>query len=136
MAGKGKPGRAKWLPTTDQLGRLAKLTGRGMTLEHAALHVGVSYVTLNERIKDTPEVLLAIQKGRADYMAKLTEKLDKSIDDGETSSLHFAIRMIGGWQERHEVTGPDGGPVSVVHAPVGNKRARTILEHIDKARKK
>jgi len=88
---------------------------RGL-LTHAADVLGCNRVTIYEYAKKYPEVQAAIDSAR-DRMTDVAEgKLFQKISEGDNTALIFYLKTQGkkrGYVERQEVTGAEGGELTV-----------------------
>ena len=64
------------------LEKVEEYAGLGLTREEIALSLGVSYSTLNRRVKESEEVDAAMKRGRAKANIKVGNALMKAIDRG------------------------------------------------------
>jgi len=88
---------------------------RGL-LTHAADALGCSRMTIYNYAKEYPEVQAAIDSAR-DRMTDVAEgKLFQKISEGDNTALIFYLKTQGkkrGYVERQEVTGAEGGELTV-----------------------
>lgn len=98
------------------LEKVEKLASRGLTQEQIAWSFGYAPSTLSMQKKKSIELDEAIKRGRAKGIAVMANALFDQGVAGNTASAIFWLKNNAGWTDRQsmEVSGPHGGPVSVV----------------------
>lgn len=69
------------------LEKVEEYAGLGLTREEIALSLGVSYSTLNRRVKESEEVDAAMKRGRAKANIKVGNALMKAIEGGNVTAI-------------------------------------------------
>lgn len=95
------------------LGVLANAASIGCTVEEIASVMGCAPSTLYLRVKDTPEIQEAIEAGRAKGRATLRRLQWQGANTGNPTMLIWLGKQLLGQKDKHEVGGPDGGPMVV-----------------------
>lgn len=97
------------------LQKVEELAGLGLTRAEVALSLGVSYSTLNRRMKDSDDFAEAVKKGRAKANIFVGGQLMEKIRNGDTTAIIFYLKTRAGWTETHrtEVSGAGGGALKV-----------------------
>lgn len=93
--------------TADQIEELARA---GLSVAQVAGSLRVSETTLRNRLRDKKAFQLALEKGRADSVEKVSNKLFESAMSGNVTAQIFFLKCRAGWKEtdKHELTGADG----------------------------
>jgi hypothetical protein len=93
--------------TADQIEELARA---GLSVAQIAGSLRVSETTLRNRLRDKKAFQLALEKGRADSVEKVSNKLFESAMSGNVTAQIFFLKCRAGWKEtdKHELTGADG----------------------------
>jgi len=82
----------------------------------AAKEIGCAPVTIYRRAAKDKKIQDIIDSYRGQLIDKAELKLEQAVLNGEPWALNLALKTIGkqrGYVERQEVTGADGGPVTV-----------------------
>jgi hypothetical protein len=82
----------------------------------AARELGCAPNTIYNRMKKTPALKQAVEDARGEVVDYAEQKLRLAILNGEPWAIAMALKTIGkhrGYVERQEVTGADGGAVTV-----------------------
>ena len=90
--------------------RLARI---GATNEEIGVVCDCSRDTVQERIKDTPEIAAAIARGRADLKVSLRRMQVKLARTGNATMLIWLGKQLLDQHDKTEVTGDGGGPLQV-----------------------
>lgn len=105
----------KKIPLTKrQIKLLEQLAGQGLNIPQMAAILGLSQRTLERRLKDTPDAIGGLEKGRAAAARKVTETAYKLAVSGKAPAMTmFWLKCRERWTERHvlEHVGKDGGPI-------------------------
>jgi hypothetical protein len=111
---RAKTGRPRKDLSEDQIGQVEKLAAV-LTQEQIADFLGISDVTLRQRIKDDPRVSAAYLRGRARAFAGAGQTLLKQGLNGNSHALIFYLKAQAKWKETNvnEHAGIDGGPLTV-----------------------
>jgi len=126
-------GRPKWIPTPEQVEDIETMAKKGLTLEQIAGNLGVSYVTLNARSKELPEILEALKRGKARAINLVAGKLYQQALRGIPAAMIFWLKNCAGWRDRQEHSTPPGQPFEVVRKePTVDEDAETASV-LDKA---
>ena len=94
-------------PTDDLRRQVESASGLGLPQDQICALVGVSDVTLRKHYE--PELAL----GKAKASAQVAKSLfNKAVQQGDTTAMIWWTKAQMRWAEtqRHENTGPDGGP--------------------------
>lgn len=110
---KRKPGRPKAEINIETLRGLALIH---CTIEEAAQVLGVHPDTLENRIKDEPELQQAWEGGKATGKMSLRRLQWRHANGTGNSAVHMAIHLSKHWLKQtekvlNEHTGKDGGPI-------------------------
>lgn len=86
-----------------------------------ALHV--SRATIHNRIAEQPTLQAAINQAREAYVDSVESALYDNALSGNVAAQIFVMKAHPaakrrGWSERHELSGPDGGPIGVTRIEV------------------
>lgn len=107
------------LKVTDEQIEAALWAEDGL-ITHAATRLGISRVSLRERLAKRKEHFDAILSEAREAVVDSAERCVKDkIADGDLQAAQFMLRTIGrkrGYGERTEITGADGGPLEVADA--------------------
>lgn len=103
----GAEAQVKWSRSLRAL--VKRLASFGLTDDQIADAIETSEATLKRYC--AAELAL----GRAKALATIAGKLYVKAAAGDTACMIFYLKSRGGWRERVEVTGKDGGPVEVAH---------------------
>ena len=76
------------------LEKVEEYAGLGLTREEIALSLGVSYSTLNRRVKESEEVDAAMKRGRAKANIKVGNALMKAIEGGNVTAIIFYLKIF------------------------------------------
>ena len=82
----------------------------------AARELGCAPNTIYNRMKRVPSIKQAVEDARGEVVDYAEQKLRLAILNGEPWAIAMALKTIGkhrGYVERQEVTGADGGAVTV-----------------------
>lgn len=85
------------------LQKVEEYAGLGLTREEIALSLGVSYSTLNRRVKESEEVDAAMKRGRAKANIKVGNALMKAIEGGNVTAIIFYLKARAGWTEKQQI---------------------------------
>lgn len=85
------------------LEKVEEYAGLGLTREEIALSLGVSYSTLNRRIKESDEVDAAMKRGRAKANIRVGNALMKAIEGGNVTAIIFYLKARAGWTEKQQI---------------------------------
>ena len=86
-----------------------------------ALHV--NRATIHNRIAESPTLQAAIDQARESYVDSVESALYENALNGNVAAQIFVMKAHPaakrrGWGERHELSGPDGGPIGVTRIEV------------------
>lgn len=76
-----------------------------------------SYMTIKGRIDDHPQLKELRDNLRQSIIDKAEQNVFDAVEEGDLVQSNFLLRTLGanrGWTPRQEVTGKDGGALSVV----------------------
>lgn len=85
------------------LEKVEEYAGLGLTREEIALSLGISYSTLNRRIKESEDVDAAMKRGRAKANIKVGNSLMKAIEGGNVTAIIFYLKARAGWTEKQQI---------------------------------
>lgn len=85
------------------LEKVEEYAGLGLTREEIALSLGISYSTLNRRIKESADVDAAMKRGRAKANIKVGNALMKAIEGGNVTAIIFYLKARAGWTEKQQI---------------------------------
>lgn len=85
------------------LEKVEEYAGLGLTREEIALSLGISYSTLNRRIKESEDVDAAMKRGRAKANIKVGNALMKAIEGGNVTAIIFYLKARAGWTEKQQI---------------------------------
>ena len=85
------------------LEKVEEYAGLGLTREEIALSLGVSYSTLNRRVKESEEVDAAMKRGHAKANIKVGNALMKAIEGGNVTAIIFYLKARAGWTEKQKI---------------------------------
>lgn len=85
------------------LEKVEEYAGLGLTREEIALSLGISYSTLNRRIKESEDVDTAMKRGRAKANIKVGNALMKAIEGGNVTAIIFYLKARAGWTEKQQI---------------------------------
>ena len=85
------------------LQKVEEYAGLGLTREEIALSLGISYSTLNRRIKESEDVDAAMKRGRAKANIKVGNALMKAIEGGNVTAIIFYLKARAGWTEKQQI---------------------------------
>jgi len=88
-----------------------------------ARELHVSRGTVRNRIADSPRLQQMVDDARESYVDSVESALYENALTGNVAAQIFVMKAHPaakrrGWSERHEMTGPDGGPVLVERVEV------------------
>lgn len=93
--------------------KVEELASLGLTTEQIASHLGVSYSTLNRRIKELPEDEDPIRTGKAKGVAIVTNKLMELVKKGNLGAIIFYLKCKGGWEEKNNINVKTEQPIQI-----------------------
>jgi hypothetical protein len=115
---KRKGGRPPFEPTAEQRRTVHAMVAYGIPLTEIQKVIGIDRKTLSKHFKQ--EIATAATEANAKVAQALYRQ---AVDNGNTTAQIFWLKTKAGWREtsRHELTGPDGGPISgSVHVRFGD----------------
>lgn len=112
MANVGRPSEYR----NDFAEKCRAFMGQGFSLTAFAGHIGVNRDTVVDWQKKFPEFSVAVKDGQAARTMYLEQGLLENEIGPKITARIFALKNADpeGWRDRHEVSGPDGGPLQVV----------------------
>ena len=98
-----------------------------------ARRLRVSRGTIHNRIADSPTLQAALDDARETYVDAVESALYANALGGNVAAQIFVMKAHPaakrrGWSERHELGGPDGGPV--LHEHKGEVQLHGGVEHV------
>lgn len=114
----GRPGPARYAPTSEQRGLVEGMVGAGLRRVDVASLMGISPTTLRAHFA------AELRKGDAKAIYNVAMALynnatsaSKGHPHGNVTAQIFFLKCRAGWREtsRTEVTGPDGEPIAHAH---------------------
>jgi hypothetical protein len=111
-------------PTDEHRRQVEVLAGLGLPQQQIAVLVNCDPKTLRKHFD------LELELCNAKATAKIAQTLFNKALGGDTATLIFWMKVRAGWREvaRVEVSGPDGGPVELVHS--ARERISARLEQL------
>ena len=92
----------KRLLTPDEIRRCEIYYAYGMTQKEMAALIGVSIATFERRIKDQPELLEGLLKGKAKADTQVIDSLFKNaVKKGNVTAQIFWLKTRRGWSEHN-----------------------------------
>jgi transcriptional regulator with XRE-family HTH domain len=129
------------LPDLDKVEELA---AKGLTQEQIAKVLGMHWSTLIEKKRAFPKFSEAIERGKARGTHAMANALYDAGMNGNVSAMTFYLDRRGGWKQTVELTGKDGGPITLAAMreafaaeiegtakPVSKKKAKQITDESD-----
>ncbi|TQE96068.1 MAG: hypothetical protein FKY71_16850 [Spiribacter salinus] len=103
-------GRPAHEPTDQQRRQVEAMAGYGIPHLDMAAVIGIDRKTLEKHYRRE------LDTGSTKATAKIAESLYRQAVEGNTSAAIFWMKARAGWSEktRHELSGPDGGPMQAV----------------------
>lgn len=104
-----------------------RLSGLGLTREQIHNYYGMREDAWARRVKEYPELEMAMHQGKAEAIGKVTDKLWAKIEQGNMSAITFYLKTQAHWRERDYNVGYGDGSggdrkfppvVLTVHDPV------------------
>jgi len=90
----------KVLLTEKEIDQASKLAGLGLNMKQIASVIGVCKKTIERRMHDQPELVVAIEKGRAEALAMVSKTAYQMATSGKSPvSTFFWLKCKGGWSE-------------------------------------
>ena len=109
--------------TVKQVAQALEATGGNVSETARAL--GVHRTTIHRKISAS-ETLQEIVSDARESLVDLAEgKIKSEINKGNITAIIFTLKTQGknrGWIERHEVSGPDNGPIEIAGLDTALKR--------------
>lgn len=102
----GKPGRPALEITARDLRQIEQFAGIGMTRAEIAHLIGITARQLH-RWQEKPEVLAAIERGRARSLSVVGKKLFEKAKQGDTTAIIWFEKTRGRRSERIQVVNED-----------------------------
>jgi AraC-like DNA-binding protein len=101
------PGQPHVMPfeATDDQRAKVKEYARVCNDDQIAILVGISVSTLQRHFR------AELDEGRAQVTATIGAKLIAQALAGDKASMIFYLKTRGGWSQKHELVGKDGGPI-------------------------
>jgi hypothetical protein len=103
----------------------------------AAKSLGCTPETVQSYCKRYPAVQAAKEAARGELIDLAEAKLLQAVHRGEPWAVAMVLKTLGrsrGYQERHEITGQDGGPIQHAHLHLWEERLQAV--HAAMAQKK
>jgi hypothetical protein len=139
-------GRPRWIP--PDLSVVEELAARGLTLDQIAIHLGCKRATLFEHKRHYSDFSDAIERGKAKGIGKVANVVYDAAINGSIPAATFFLDRRGGWKQTVELTGKDGGPITLaamreafaaeiegVAKPMSKKKAKQITDESGNADK-
>lgn len=107
--------KQNWSPDEKQVAQIETMAGMGLTMDKIACLMGVCKKTLERAAKREERVKVAIEKGRHKTEFNVAGFLYKNAEKGNVTAQIFMLKTRFGYREveRLELTGKDGGPITV-----------------------
>ncbi len=107
---KKKAGRPKWIPGYEQIDEIKTMAENGLTEGQIAESMGVCQDTFIERKKEYPEIVEALQKGKASGINRVSNALFEAASGGNITAQIFYLKCRAGWKETSvtELANKDG----------------------------
>ena len=102
---KGKPGRKAIVFDQEKIDQIELLASQGLGPYQISKALGISWDTLDRNKKKNSEIAEAIKKGKAKGLAKVTNSLFNSANDGNVTAQIFYLknRDPDNWADRQDV---------------------------------
>jgi hypothetical protein len=102
---KGKPGRKAIVFDQEKIDQIEQLASQGLGPYQISKALGISWDTLDRNKKKNSEIAEAIKKGKAKGLAKVTNSLFNSANDGNVTAQIFYLknRDPDSWADRQDV---------------------------------
>jgi hypothetical protein len=102
---KGKPGRKAIIFDQEKIDQIELLASQGLGPYQISKALGISWDTLDRNKKKNTEIAEAIKKGKAKGLAKVTNSLFNSANDGNVTAQIFYLknRDPDNWADRQDV---------------------------------
>lgn len=102
---KGKPGRKAIVFDQEKIDQIELLASQGLGPYQISKALGISWDTLDRNKKKNTEIAEAIKKGKAKGLAKVTNSLFNSANDGNVTAQIFYLknRDPDNWADRQDV---------------------------------
>jgi len=95
--------------------KVEKLAAGGANITQLAAALRISRETWYKRVKVEPELQDAFDRGQGMGCVAAQDQLKKNIEDGNQRAVEYFLnnRDAANWssRQRHELSGPDGGPI-------------------------
>ena len=88
-----------WIPTEKELLKIEELAAQGMTQEKIAWCLGIDPCTLSKKKKNIDKLDLAIKRGMAKGLDKVTKALLNNIDLGNPACIIFYLKAKDKWRD-------------------------------------
>lgn len=93
------------------IGEVEELASRGLTEKQISDSLGISQDTLIKRKHKYSEFAEAIKRGQAKGIGTIANALYEQATSGQTAAAIFYLKNRANWSDKHEHTGPGGGPI-------------------------
>ena len=103
---KSKPiGRPPIEITPAMIKKAKGYAAKGLAKKYIAINLGLSYETFNERTKDIPEFLEAIEQGYAESIKEVSSAVYESAIGGDVQAQKYFLnnRDNDNWKDRRDV---------------------------------
>lgn len=100
---KNSGGRPKKEIDPEDLPKIRKWAGLGLTEDQIAALLDMCERTFRNRMSEDPEVRAAWEKGKAVAARRVTGRLWANIKDGDKASIFFYLKTQLGWKETQVV---------------------------------
>jgi hypothetical protein len=85
--------------------QIERMAGLGMPMKHMAAVLGCSKDTMERRVKDTPEIAAAIEKGRGNAAEIVYKTAFDMASGGRVPAMTmFWLKCQEGWREGHSAS--------------------------------
>lgn len=100
-------------PTKEILKKIRAMAEQGLKDYEIAAQLGMNKNTFSENKYNHPEILHALELGRADGVKVVATALYKKARKGDFQSMKFYLMNIGKWTDKakFEHSGEGGGPI-------------------------
>ncbi len=123
----GIPGQPAYTPSHDEREKVRDYA-RVCNEDQIAILLGISVSTLQRHFK------AELEQARAQTSALIGSKLIAQALSGDKTAMIFYLKTRGGWAQKHEIAGKDGGPIRTFdlsgYAPDDLKTLMPILDQL------
>jgi len=119
--------RPKRTFSPEDLDKIAKMSGHGMTIEQIGHIFGLERAQFNEYVAKIPELKQTILKGRSLALKQITETLFSKAMSGDNTCLIFYLKCRAQWKDTMSVEFEDKSPAKEMTEDQKNEMVRKAL---------